>query len=182
MFEFNNEISEQALNYIDQIMPDYADKNSDLIKNKNYLFSLSQNIVSTINKEIDDINEYINVYSNNYINNNNYNLDYNLYNFRNHFQDANIQQLFEEFKKIISIKLKNHLNFLISKNYYLAWDYIIDVQYELSNAPHQRLLGKIFENNYNIFKESFGKMTEDLIQENWKILLMRIFYIYQLIF
>ena len=161
LFEFNNEISEQALNYIDQIMPNYADKNSDLIKNKNYLFSLSQNIVSTINKEIDDINEYINVYSNNYINNNNYNLDYNLYNFRNHFQDANIQQLFEEFKKIISIKLKNHLNFLISKNYYLAWDYIIDVQYELSNAPHQRLLGKIFENNYNIFKESFGKMTEE---------------------
>ena len=131
LIEFNNEISEQALNYINQILPEYAVKNSDLIKNKNHLFSLTEKVVSTINQEIDDINDYINSYSNNYINNYNYILDYNLYYFRKYFKDENISPLVKEFKEIVTNSLKNHFISLVIKNYDLAYEYMYDVRFML---------------------------------------------------
>ena len=176
LIEFNNEISEQALNYINQILPEYAVKNSDLIKNKNHLFSLTEKVVSTINQEIDDINDYINSYSNNYINNYNYILDYNLYYFRKYFKDENISPLVKEFKEIVTNSLKNHFISLVIKNYDLAYEYMNDVRFMLiiNSREHKLLLGKIFEDTYKKFKKSLDIMElinsgelRDFILENF---------------
>ena len=176
LIEFNNEISEQALNYINQILPEYAVKNSDLIKNKNHLFSLTEKVVSTINQEIDDINDYINSYSNNYINNYNYILDYNLYYFRKYFKDENISPLVKEFKEIVTNSLKTHFISLVIKNYDLAYEYMNDVRFMLiiNSREHKLLLGKIFEDTYKKFKKSLdimelinSKELIDFISENF---------------
>lgn len=160
LIEFNNEISEQALNYINQLSPEYADKNSDLIKNKNYLFSLTEKVVSTINQEIDDINDYINLYSNNYINNYNYILDHDLYCFRHFFKDENLSPLLKEFKEIVANSLQNHFKSLVTNNYYLAEDYMYDVLFKLRkySREHEVLLGTIFRDSYKKFRESLDIM------------------------
>ena len=47
--EFNNEMYNKVLSNIKKITPEYMDNTSELIKNKNYLFSLSNNLVNNIN-------------------------------------------------------------------------------------------------------------------------------------
>ena len=163
--EFNNELYEQALSYINQISPEFSDKNSDLIKNKNSLFSLSKNLTSTINQEIDDINEYINLYSSNYLNDKNYDLDFNLYNFRKYFKNEKISSLFKDCTNIVTNTLKEHFKGIIIKNYGLASTYLDEVFYEFRKAPQYRLLGNIFDVSYNKFKNSLENVM-NLITSN----------------
>ena len=155
LLEFNNEMYEEVLSSINKISPEYLNKNSDLIKNKNYLFSLSDNLTSTINQEIDDINNYINLYSSNFIKDNNYILDFNIYNFRKCFKDEILSSLFKEFKTIVNNSLQIHFIDTINKNYDLAYEYMEDVFNYFFLAPHYKILGNIYIENYNKYKDIF---------------------------
>ena len=73
--EFNFDIYNQVLRKINKISPEYLDENSDLISNTDYLFSLSNNLINTMNQEIIEINNYIASYTKEYINKNKYYLD-----------------------------------------------------------------------------------------------------------
>ena len=52
-------IYNHVLNNIKNLSPKYLNKNSDFISNKNYLFSLSNDITNIINYEFKKINDYI---------------------------------------------------------------------------------------------------------------------------
>ena len=157
--EFNNDMYYNILRDITKIKPEYLDKNSDLIKNKNYLFSLSNNITDIVNSEIIEINKYIDLYSENYINNHNNFLDYNLYYFRNYFSNKFLNSLYNEYKKIIKDALEIHFIDLIKKNYELAFEYMQEVKSIISKSPSYRILGTVFINSYTKYKTTFQEMA-----------------------
>ena len=165
--EFNNDIYYNILRDITKIKPEYLDKNSDLIKNKNYLFSLSNNITDIVNSEIIEINKYIDLYSENYINNHNNFLDYNLYYFRNYFSNKFLNSLYNEYKKIIKDALEIHFIDLIKKNYELAFEYMQEVKSIISKSPSYRILGTVFINSYTKYKTTFQEMAYTCSKEEF---------------
>ena len=157
--EYNNDMYNNILINIQKINPEYLDKNSDLIKNKNYLFSLSNDISNSINQEINDINKYIEIYSTNYIFENNYNFDFNMYNFKKYFTNEYIHSIYNDFKSIILEALQVHYTNIIKRNYDLAYEYMEDVLKYFKKAAHLRILGTVFINTYNNMKATFQKMA-----------------------
>ena len=157
--EFNNDINNHVLKKIKTISPEYLDKNSDLIKNKNYLFSLSNDLVEQINQEINDIINYIDYYSTDYINQNTYYLDYNVFNFRKYFKDEIILSLLDDFRSILKDSLEVHYIQIINNNYDLAFEYLNEVFNYFRNARQYRLLGNVFINSYHNYKAIFEQMS-----------------------
>ena len=176
LLEFNNEIYEQVLINISKISPEYSDKNSDLVKNKNYLLSISNDISSIINQEIIDINNYIDLYSTNYINDNNYFLDYNLYNFRKYFKNEFISSLLNDFKTLVKNSLQVHYINLIKKNYDLAFQYMEEVLKYFKKASHYRILGNIFITTYNKYKAYFQEFAYGASSEEYMNFISKNFY------
>ena len=153
--EFNNEMYYSIIKEINSISPDYLDNSSNIIINRNNLFSLSKDIVDKINLEIKEINEHIELSSFNYISENNYNLDYNLYNFRQYFSDNFLNSLYEDFKLIIKEALDIQYINIIKENYDLAFEYLNEVKSLFNKAPSYRILGNVFINNYYDYKSKF---------------------------
>ena len=157
--EFNDDIYNYALNNMKNISPEYLDKNSDLIANTKYLFSLSHNIVNDINQEIADINKQINLYYTNYMLENNYNYDFNLYNFNKYFTNEFLISLMNEFRSIIKEALTIHYINIINKNYDLAFEYMEEVLEKFKKAPSYRIIGTSFINFYTEYKAIFQEMA-----------------------
>ena len=157
--EFNNDMYNNILKDITKISPEYLDKNSDLMINKNYLFSLSNDIVNVINLEINEVNEHIDLYSYKYFNERNYYLDYNLYNFREYFTDEFLNSLFNDFRLIVKESLQVHYVKIINDNYDLAYKYFEEVQKIIEEAPSYRILGTVFIKSYTKYKSTFQEMA-----------------------
>ena len=153
--EFNNDMYYNILKDINKISPEYLNKNSNLIKNKDYLFNLSNEMISIINSEINEINQNIISYSEKYINENHYFLDSNLYNFRKYFSNDFLDSLYKNFTSILEETLKTYYTGLINKNYELAFEYMNEVESIIKKAPHYRLLGDVFINRYSKYKSYF---------------------------
>jgi len=157
--EFNYDLSNNILKDITKISPEYLDKNSDLIKNKNSLFSLSKDIANQINNEIKEINKKIELYSDDYINENNYNFDYNLNHFKEYFSNDFLKSLINEFKSIVKEALQIHYIQIINNNYDLLYEYFEEIQAHFIKAPSQKLLGTVFINSYTNCKAIFQEMS-----------------------
>ena len=157
--EFNNEMYNKVLSNINKITPEYMDNSSELIKNKNYLFSLSNDLVNNINNEISTINSYIDLYYTDYIKENNYNIDYNIYNFRKYFTNEYLLSLINDFKSIIKEALQVHYINIINYNYNLSYEYIEEVYNYLNRSPHYRILANVFIDYYSKYKAAFQEMA-----------------------
>ena len=157
--EYNNDIYDNILINIEKISPEYLDKDSDLIKDKNYLFFLSNNISNTINQEINDINNYIEKCSSSFIFENNYNFDYNMNNFKKYFTNEYINSLFNDFKSLILEALQVHYIEIIKTNYDILYEYMEDVLNNFNKSAHLRILGTAFINTYNNLKGTFQEMA-----------------------
>ena len=157
--EFNNDMYYNILKDINKISPEYLNKNSNLIKDKNYLFSLSNDIITIINSEINEINQNIISYSEKYINDNHYFLDSNLYNFRKYFSNEFLNSLFNNYTSILEETLKTHYTGLINKNYELAFQYMNQVKSAMNYAPSYRLVGTVFINYYSKYKSYFQEFA-----------------------
>ena len=157
--EFNNDMYYNILKDINKITPEYLDNKSDFLKNKNRLFSLSNDIIYKINSEIKEINEYIESYTENYFNERKYNLDYNLYNFRKYFSNDFLNTLFVDFRSIVNESLLVHFAKIISDNYDLAFDYFNEIHSLFKKAPSYRLLGSVFIDKYSEYKGIFQEVA-----------------------
>ena len=67
------------------------------MKNRQYLFILSENITKQANLEINEINEFIFNYTDNYKDKNIYTIYYNLYHFKQIFKNEQMDILLNEF-------------------------------------------------------------------------------------
>ena len=173
--ELKDDLYNFAINDIRNISPEYLDYNSDLILNKNNLFSLSVNVINQINQQINEINNYIEIYSRDYINKNKYNLDFNLYNFRTCFSKIALSSLIDKFLSIIKEELQVHFIKMIDENYALANQYMEEVLKYFKTASSYKLLGTYFINTYTKYKTTFTEISYltssdeflDFIQDNF---------------
>ena len=86
--EFNNDIYNKILTNISLISPEFLNKEqSNLIRDKNLLFNVTQELCIKINSDIDDINKNMISLSDKYIEEKLRYFLYDIYNFRKSFVD-----------------------------------------------------------------------------------------------
>ena len=164
--EFNMDMF-SILNDIKKIKPEFFDKNSELVNNKKYLFSLSNDLINIINKDINEINNYIESYTSNYIFENNYNYDYNIYNFKNYFTDVKFNSLVHEFKVIVEDAIKIYYSEVLNRNFELGFEYLNDVKDEFLKIKHTKIFGKVFNDTYIKFTSIFNEFSGTLAKSKY---------------
>ena len=131
--EYINNIHNNILIESLNLKPDYYNKESNLTKNRQTLFILSENITRQANLEINEINEFIFNYTNNYKEENIYNIYYNLYHFKQIFNNEQMNILLNEFillfHNIVNKKI-NEIIIIIDKNFNLTIK-DLDSQYDI---------------------------------------------------
>ena len=157
--KFNENSNEKIIKYIINVKPDFLNKSSELIKQKNNLFNITVNIKNEINKGINEINDYINSYSNKYKDENIFNLLLNLYNFRKSFTDETMNTLLNEFITLINNTVNKEIKRIIKYNYDLGFEYFNEerLYFHKYRDKWRKMITTGFMNKYSRFVEEFKK-------------------------
>ena len=123
IFEYINNIH-NIINSSLNIKPEYSDNESQLVKNMQSLFNISNKIIVEVNGEINEINNYISNFTKNYIDENIYKIYYNLYYLKKNFDNDEMNNLLNEFYLLIYKTITSHLSFLMIKNFDLCFTYL----------------------------------------------------------
>jgi len=123
IFEYINNIH-NIINSSLNIKPEYSDNESQLVKNMQSLFNISNKIIVEVNGEINEINNYISNFTKNYIDENIYKIYYNLYYLKKNFDNDEMNNLLNEFYLLINKTITSHLSFLMIKNFDLCFTYL----------------------------------------------------------
>ena len=123
IFEYINNIH-NIINCSLNIKPEYSDNESQLVKNMQSLFNISNKIIVEVNEEINEINNYILNYTQNYIDENIYRIYYNLYHLKKNFEDDKMNSLLNEFNLLIKTTISSHLKNLMINNFDLCFTYL----------------------------------------------------------
>ena len=123
IFEYINNIH-NIINSSLNIKPEYSDNESQLVKNMQSLFNISNEIIVEVNGEINEINNYISNYTKNYIDENIYRIYYNLYYLKKNFENDEMNKLLNEFYLLINKTITSHLSYLMLKNFDLCFTYL----------------------------------------------------------
>ena len=156
--EFCDDFYNGCMKNLLDIKPDFYDKNNkEIIKYKEQLTNISNEIKDEINNEILEINNYIVTYTKNYYNENLFKIYQNLYNFRELFLEKEMSNLVNEFEFSIIDTINNNLKRNIKFNFDLANYYLKDVErmlYKKIFKLHYYLTTG-FQNQFEHFKNSF---------------------------
>ena len=176
--EFINDIYSNVLYKMLNIKPEYLNESSDIIKNKNLLFSISNNITETINKEIQEINDYIFSYSKQYIEKNIYSIHYNLFYFRKYFLHKEMSKLLDEFYLLLNRTIKIHLKQMIDYNFNLAIQVFNEENdyFNIYRRKSRRFLTSEFIERYYKYKSKFEEYLFLTFSEDFLNLLEKYFY------
>ena len=160
--EFNNDIYNKILTNVSLISPEFLNKEqSNLIRDKNLLFNVTQELCIKINSDIDDINKNMISISDKYIEEKLRYFLYDIYNFRKSFVDNNLNKLLNDFILIIENNLKINFIKLIDENYELITQYLND-ENKLIDKFGQRdtyLSNKFIQKYQNFLGESLNYMV-----------------------
>ena len=157
--EFNNDIYNNIIINISKISPEYIQPDSQILRDKNKLFSIAGEITNDINKEINDINNAAILYSKKYIEQNTYDFNFNIYNFRNYFLNENLIQLINDFNSIIDNEFKRNFIPIIDSNYDLAFEYLNEEMDFVTRIGGDVYLGSEFIIRYQRFIQYFKELT-----------------------
>ena len=162
--EITNEVNEvyfsdiynDTLEKVKNMEPEYLKENSKLLKNREKLINIVDLIDQNIDEEIKEINEYIYNYTNDFKNRRQYFLYYNYYNFMKSFIDSSLENLRNNFIKLINdtvlISIRNTLNY----NYNLGCEYLNElVKAFKSINKRDEMLQTSFWTKYSSFIKTF---------------------------
>jgi len=169
--------NEKIIKNITKIEPEFLDEASDIINNKNKLFNISILLKNEINNDINIANDYINTYSNKYKNENIFHLYLNLSHFRKSFLDESMNNLLNDFYKLINDTVKIHLKQAIKYNYDLGFEYLNDELNYFNIYRHKRreiitteFISKFYrfvENNKNFLSLTYSSDLIEIFEENF---------------
>jgi hypothetical protein len=169
--------NEKIIKNITKIEPEFLDEASVIINNKNKLFNISLLLKNEINNDINLINDYINTYSIKYKNENIYHLYLNLSHFRKSFLDESMNNLLNDFFKLINDTVKIHLKQIIKYNYDLGFEYLNDELNYFNIYRHKRreiitteFISKFYrfvENNKNFLSLTYSSDLIEIFEENF---------------
>ena len=183
--EFNKDFYNGCIKNLSDIIPDFYDKNNnEIIKFKEQLINISDEIKDEINNEIFEINNYVVTYTKNYFNENLFKIYHNLYNFRELFLEKEMINLVNEFELSIIDTIENNIKSNINFNFYLANTYLMDVKRMLNKKrfkihfylttgfqnyfEHFQNSFKIYLSNiqafYNLLDKHFYKIRDDILE------------------
>ena len=170
-------IYNKIIKNISSFIPEFTKKEqSILIKNKKILFNITQELTSSINSEIIDINKNAISLSDIYSKEKLYYFHYDLYNFRKSFLDGSLNDLLNEYEIIVKkIMKKNYIN-LIDENYELAFEYL-DQENNLMNSLGGNLyIGSGFIDRYQKLYKTFKEFMSLSFSDEFIELLEGYFY------
>ena len=169
--------NEKIMKNFSSIKPEFLVEASDIINNKNKLFNISILLKNEINNDINIINDYINAYSNKYKNENIYHLYLNLSHFRKSFLDESMNNLLNDFFKLINDTVKIHLKQTIKYNYDLGFEYLNDELNYFKKYKHKKreiitseFISKFYrfvENNKNFLSLTYTSDLIEIFEENF---------------
>ena len=165
-YEFVSNLYEDNLKKIYNMKPEYLYENSELVKNKENLYNLVNQIDDNINLEIKEINDYIYSYTNDFKIKRQYIIYYNLYNFRQNFIESSINKLRNKFIKLINDTVLISINATLTKNYNLGIQWL-DALVKKLIPLHKRdeCLTTFFYSKYSTFVKAFQTFLPNTYSE-----------------
>ena len=124
---FNKDLYMNVIEKIKKLEPEYFNKNSLLIENRQKLFNVVNLIDSNINNEISEFNEYIIKFIEDFKIRRQYYIYYNIYNFRKSFLDESMDKLRKKFEKLINDTILISINNSMKKNYELGFVWLEEI-------------------------------------------------------
>jgi hypothetical protein len=176
--EFINDIYNNIICNITNVKPEYYNPKSDIIKNRNKLFEISNNIIKEINTEIKNINNYITNYINEYEEKNLYNIYYNLYNIRKFFLNDEMNNLLNQFYLLVNNTINIHYKGMIYYNFYLVFQ-VFDEENEFFNDysyKKRRVLTSGFDKRYEQYIAKFEEYLYMTFSYNFLNFIEKYFY------
>ena len=178
--EFINNIHNNILIESLNLKPLYFDEESYLMKNRQSLFLLSENISKQANLEINEINEFIFNYTGNFKDKNIYNIYYNLYYFKQIFNNEQMNLLLDEFIFLfnnITNKKINEIKEIIDNNFNLANEVLNQLNLTFKYYFYTDIsFCTGFINRYNIYKKKFNELLGIVYKDDFSNLLEKYFF------
>ena len=157
---------------------EYLNETSNINKNKDKLFQISKNIVSEINKEINDIDIYIENYTFNYLENNIFTMYYNLYYIRKPILDGEMSSLLNEFYLLLNRTINIHFKSIMNYNYNLLNQvlYEEDLLFSQYIKKKRRMFCSGFVKRFEEYKAKFENYLILTYSEEFLNLLQKYFF------